>query len=879
MNSSTERKGVASDEDLAQLRNQYKGLHSNKQCDDDQSLNRLLGASSVRKVKEYLDGLAEAYSKIPEISEQLRNKKWLEFLLRISHAWEDLVLYFELNEHDGLENRFINLAFFHQYPRWAQQENVSKKRMLDALLTDSIAAGEELLVSSSTECKGVASDEDLAQLRNQHQGLHSNKQYGDDQSLNQLLGASSVRKVKEYLDGLAEAYSKAGTVHENGRNTIWVGFLLRQPRARARLLDYFELEEGGDLDNKFVKLALFHQYPRWAQDEDVSMNWMLNALLANSMAAGEDLLAVAVPDPEHMQIIQAGYQHEYLRHETIVLPILTRLGKGAQEWSADHLAPLTSLIGPSMIGKTRLLQQLAKSICVVYLCLRPHASSGEPPRSKLADQMVPVRLKSDELELEYTRLLCAIFQVVAEFFSSQSAHASEEERLTKWFEFNDKCGNEFASRVDDKVKKTPDNRVKADTLLTTSLKELYQITCLIENPHLKLLLAIDEARTLVELETNDPFKVSYFRILRRVLSQIPTSSGFFALVTDTTVTVADFNHTLINDPSARPEPGSKPKLTFEPIYDIGTFDSKTAEARKKSIPEIIKNLREFAIEKLLCNSRVAQLSEGQLFALLGPTIQPQIYEAARLNSELISSHLALCLYISPSRERIISEYPSQFTLSMAANYFLARGEDRMICCIKALTVILRQGLISSGNAGELASRIILLLAMHKAMDSNGSTEIPYGCSVRLVDFLCALTGQVTEKVDLENLDRRTKKALGLENLDLVANRGYRIFHGLTDIKCLSDGISNALKELLAVEEDVRAFYNDDHMRKFVQTSRPAVYPIKRRDSDDEINFDSNINPDGTCIQHHDTNDEINLNSNIDPDVVGTCGGSDCEMND
>ncbi|OAV89427.1 hypothetical protein PTTG_09451 [Puccinia triticina 1-1 BBBD Race 1] len=894
-------------------------------------------------------------------------------------------------------------------------------------------------MNSSTERKGVASDEDLAQLRNQYKGLHSNKQCDDDQSLNRLLGASSVRKVKEYLDGLAEAYSKAGTVHENGRNTIWVGFLLRQPRARARLLDYFELEEGGDLDNKFVKLAFFHQYPRWAQDEDVSMNWMLNALLANSMAAGEDLLAVAVPDPEHMQIIQAGYQHEYLRHETIVLPILTRLGKGAQEWSADHLAPLTSLIGPSMIGKTRLLQQLAKSICVVYLCLRPHASSGEPPRSKLADQMVPVRLKSDELELEYTRLLCAIFQVVAEFFSSQSAHASEEERLTKWFEFNDKCGNEFASRVDDKVKKTPDNRVKADTLLTTSLKELYQITCFIENPHLKLLLAIDEARTLVELETNDPFKVSYFRILRRVLSQIPTSSGFFALVTDTTVTVADFNHTLINDPSARPEPGSKPKLTFEPIYDIGTFDSKvppgrprtweallspqrlfsygfpifriyveTAEARKKSIPEIIKNLREFAIEKLLCNSRVAQLSEGQLFALLGPTIQPQIYEAARLNSELISSHLALCLYISPSRERIISEYPSQFTLSMAANYFLARGEDRMICCIKALTVILRQGLISSGNAGELASRIILLLAMHKAMDSNGSTEIPYGCSVRLVDFLCALTGQVTEKVDLENLDRRTKKALGLENLDLgdiapehqkrlltegrlfwnhfvqitytphkadfleflyrglaiqckpnqpsfdqlftiylepggstselnedrisfcgvqaknggvdwgkempkwtddnagikinktnpylvlvfsfktsytrqtlpkVANRGYRIFHGLTDIKCLSDGISNALKELLAVEEDVRAFYNDDHMRKFVQTSRPAVYPIKRRDSDDEINFDSNINPDGTCIQHHDTNDEINLNSNIDPDVVGTCGGSDCEMND
>jgi hypothetical protein len=47
MNSSPERKGVASDEDVeAQLRLQYAGLHSNERYPDDQSFSRLLQESS-----------------------------------------------------------------------------------------------------------------------------------------------------------------------------------------------------------------------------------------------------------------------------------------------------------------------------------------------------------------------------------------------------------------------------------------------------------------------------------------------------------------------------------------------------------------------------------------------------------------------------------------------------------------------------------------------------------------------------------------------------------------------------------------------------------------------------------------------------------------
>ncbi|POV94597.1 hypothetical protein PSHT_16117 [Puccinia striiformis] len=322
---------------------------------------------------------------------------------------------------------------------------------------------------------------------------------------------------------------------------------------------------------------------------------MLDALLTESIAAGEGLLAAAAINPQHYEIVQAGYRHPYLRQETISQPILHRMSEYAHAWSENYLFPLTSLIGPSMIGKTRLLQQLSKSICVVYICLRPHGSTGQPPRSKLADQLFLVQKRAPQLELQYTLLLAAIFDVVADFFSLQSAQTSEEERLLRWYEFNDES-EMFASRVVQKLAELSSTPDKAPAQLSTNLQKLHNSTCFIKNPHLKVLLAIDEARALVELQTCDALKLSYSRILRRVLATIPSSRGFFAIFTDTTSTVADTNSTLHNDndPSGRPEPGSRPKKVFEPIYDIGTFDSKVPPGRPKTWADLLSPERLFS---------------------------------------------------------------------------------------------------------------------------------------------------------------------------------------------------------------------------------------------------------------------------------------------
>ncbi|POV98652.1 hypothetical protein PSHT_13944 [Puccinia striiformis] len=57
---------------------------------------------------------------------------------------------------------------------------------------------------------------------------------------------------------------------------------------------------------------------------------------------------------------------------------------------------------------------------------------------------------------------------------------------------------------------------------------------------------------------------------------------------------------------------------------------------------------------------------------------------------------------------VMSNYPSQFTLAAAAVNYL-QDENKWIQCINALITIVLHGLDAAGGAGELASRIILLL--------------------------------------------------------------------------------------------------------------------------------------------------------------------------
>jgi hypothetical protein len=99
---------------------------------------------------------------------------------------------------------------------------------------------------------------------------------------------------------------------------------------------------------------------------------------------------------------------------------------------------------------------------------------------------------------------------------------------------------------------------------------------------------------------------------------------------------------------------------------------------------------------------------------------------------------------------IVGNYPSQFFLASAANKFLQSYKPVIVERIKKLTKILRLGLDSKQVAREIASKTILLRAMHKAVpySREGQNEITCGRPVRLLAFLKALTGMNEDSLDL-----------------------------------------------------------------------------------------------------------------------------------
>ncbi|PLW05288.1 hypothetical protein PCASD_25984 [Puccinia coronata f. sp. avenae] len=481
-------------------------------------------------------------------------------------------------------------------------------------------------------------------------------------------------------------------------------------------------------------------------------------------------------------IIQDGYNQPYLNSEGIVAPTLEILKRHASSWiSTQYSAPYTAPIGPSMSGKTRLLMEWSKQICVVYICIRPTTSTGHPPQSRYANTNF---------------FLLAILRSVADYFESQTGE--KEERLAKWiahsFPKKGRSGDPpFWTKVMMKMNEFPrssHSHPNIDIEFPKVMKRVNDSAAFLGNPALRVLLAIDEAR-------------------ERYLHQ----ADFFSILAHATPRVSNLRPPPeIYDPSNRIGKSTQVRL-YPPIYKFPAFDVKVPgdlpatwqqlssafrllrygspfwsvyadSASRKNLDgyTFVRELSQLALETLLCTTEPptdpSLPTTPQTIALLGSTIQPQLYGVRPLNNELVSSHGAQCMYIDPSREMLISEYPSQFTFSLVANEYLAHDDARWIQCIRALTSTHCQGYISSGDVDKLVTQIILLRAMQETtigtqvpmtINTNINPEkltLPFGSPVPLLEFLMTSTG-LPEEALIKKLGSITKA-----NRDNLFRRGY-----------------------------------------------------------------------------------------------------------
>ncbi|KAA1064275.1 hypothetical protein PGTUg99_005033 [Puccinia graminis f. sp. tritici] len=77
-----------------------------------------------------------------------------------------------------------------------------------------------------------------------------------------------------------------------------------------------------------------------------------------------------------------------------------------------------------------------------------------------------------------------------------------------------------------------------------------------------------------------------------------------------------------------------------PFYGLYYQKAETKLSPVTAISQIMMIAR----AKLLYHEPSSGLSQSQIFALLGSTIQPQLYTAWDINTETLSSHAAHCMY-------------------------------------------------------------------------------------------------------------------------------------------------------------------------------------------------------------------------------------------
>jgi len=107
-------------------------------------------------------------------------------------------------------------------------------------------------------------------------------------------------------------------------------------------------------------------------------------------------------------------------------------------------------------------------------------------------------------------------------------------------------------------------------------------------------------------------------------------------------------------------------------------------------------------------------------------------------SALIGSHMETCVYVSPNRETLMIEYPSEPALACGAASIMMDPENLNIL-LQSLTNALYGGVVEAGYRGEFVARILALLA--RDMVPNSVSYKP----VTLGGFLTSFIGDLKLK--------------------------------------------------------------------------------------------------------------------------------------
>ena len=384
-------------------------------------------------------------------------------------------------------------------------------------------------------------------------------------------------------------------------------------------------------------------------------------------------------------------------------------------------APYIAVVQASGSGKTRLLREVSRSVCTLYVCCRI-GTRGYPPRTKDAIEYLFRKLDNyetyegclDELvkRLRRAEMAALLYLSQAEYDSSATEFASEQLSQRIW------TSNELES-----------NGVPI-------------------NPGKLVLLVFDEARWLLDIESSGGYYgMNLFRLLQRALIALwdrHKDSRLFAVFVDTPSRISNFVPSLKQDPSARaPKAGlSVGRESFHPYILTDTFDVLfEAEKLPKGTRDLTPLLELKNEEKYLLAGRplVAKPSGtrsaqsafllSKLYGGATPFQEQSTYGhlstvlirlAISISSQspaaadLVAGYMVYLLTTDLKREDMCVSHLAEPRLAEAAALGWNRDDALIEHLIPALRRALMSGKVNTGKRAQIVAQIVILTAFDTA---------------------------------------------------------------------------------------------------------------------------------------------------------------------
>ena len=420
----------------------------------------------------------------------------------------------------------------------------------------------------------------------------------------------------------------------------------------------------------------------------------------------------------------------------------------------EYKAPYFSLCQASGNGKSRLLCEFAKRHSAIYFSLGSQLDSCYPRPStffvqRLGFQAEPSTRSHSELTLcrNLLRLLEAALRTLRQkdwnaqsFFESQQV-TNLNSTVTPLEEIFDKIEPlSLANGVTETVEHLTNefkSRIKSLLVGYKSAEAGFPIPTLI--------LILDEARSMLKCQPNG---VSPFRMFRSVLGIIGSTLWtderifkVFAIISDTTSTVASFMPTYSTDPSAREGLSYRRFKLLDPYFLVCNMDIFSKDMIPRTMDEALRTIEVFKKGRPLWNGILTferiqddfeRIRETVFLAMkkaiggsektdceclqnsiscLNMRVALEIRSFGQLAESLPSHHMRYITGITKARDMVMSDYPSDPVLSHAAAVHMATNEHlRPAVILGHLTGGLEHNLISAGEIGEVMTQFVYTLA-------------------------------------------------------------------------------------------------------------------------------------------------------------------------